>query len=127
MKKKFAFKKAKGKITGNNYIAAALFVILGFVIANLYTVELDAQTNAKKLEIWYKQNVPLGVAKGIHPGRVAWGHNPKIATWDGKTGFWWEEQFNNQEETDRLLTQTLITLTGIQKKRVMGCLIPLFQ
>jgi hypothetical protein len=116
MKTIFAFKKAKSKLLEAKYLAAALFVILGIVVANLYTVELDAQTSTKKLEIWYKPNIPLGVAKGMHPGRVAWGHNPKIASWDGRTGFWWEDRFNNQAETDRLLAQTLCTLTGIQKE-----------
>jgi hypothetical protein len=45
-------------------------------------VESDAQTSSKKLEIWYKPNAPLGIARGIHPGRVAWSHNIKIASWD---------------------------------------------
>ena len=36
-------------------------------------------------------NTPMGVGKGIHPGRVAWAHEPKAATWDGKTGNWWED------------------------------------
>jgi hypothetical protein len=113
----FAFKKANHKFFEANYIAAILFVILGIVVANLHTVVSDAQTNAKTLKIWYKPNEPLGTAKGIHPGRVAWVHNPQIASWDGKTGFWWEDRFNNQSETDKLLSQTLTSLTGIQKEK----------
>jgi hypothetical protein len=91
-----------------------LFVLLGIIAANFYPTEITAQTNAKKLEIWYKPNIPLGVARGIFPGRVAWGHNPNIATWDGKTGYWWEDQYNNQTETEKLLSQTLFSLTGIE-------------
>lgn len=112
-----AFKKAKNKLFEAKYIAAALFVILGVSVATLHTVESDARTSTNSLEIWYKPNVPLGIARGINPGRVAWGHNPKIASWDGKTGFWWEDRFNNQTETDKLLTQTLFSLTGIQKEK----------
>ncbi len=113
----FAFKKAKDKLLDAKYIVATLLVILGIVAAGLQTVDSNAQTTAKKLEIWYKPNEPLGVARGIHPGRVAWGHNPNIAAWDGKTGFWWEDRFNNQAETDKLLTQTLLSLTGTQKEK----------
>src|SRR5579885_3031030 len=36
-------------------------------------------------------NSPIGVGQGIHPGRVAWVHEPKAATWDGKTGNWWDD------------------------------------
>ena len=112
-----AFKKAKHKLLETKYIAAVLFVIIGIFVANLYIIKSDAQTSTRKLEIWYKPNIPLGVAKGIYPGRVAWGHNPKIASWDGKTGFWWEDRFNDQAETDKLFSQTLSSLTGIQKEK----------
>jgi hypothetical protein len=113
----FALSRAKHKLSDAKYIAAGLLAILGIIVAILPTVESDAQQSRKHLDIWYKPNEPLGVAKGIHPGRVAWGHNPRIASWDGKTGFWWEDRFNNQEETDKLLSQTLISLTGAKKER----------
>ncbi len=91
--------------------------MLGFVFAGPCANASHAQTSEKKLEIWYKPNQPLGVARGIHPGRVSWGHNPKISSWDGKTGFWWDDQWNSQTETDKLLTRTLFSLTGIQKEK----------
>ena len=108
----FAFKNAKKKLFEAKYIAAALFVILGIFAINFYTASLDAKTSTNQFEIWYKPNIPLGVAKGIFPGRVAWGHNPKIASWDGKTGFWWEDKYNNQAETDKLFNTTLFSLTN---------------
>ncbi len=111
-----AFKRANGKLREAKYAAAILFVVLGLILAN-HSIESDARTNANSLEIWYKPNVPLGIARGIHPGRVAWGHNPHIASWDGKTGSWWEDQFNNQTETDKLLAQTLLRLTGMQDEK----------
>lgn len=107
----FAFRKAKNKLFESRYIIAFLFIILGVFIANLYTSDSGAISSPEKLEIWYKPNVPLGIAKGLVPGRVIWGHNPQIASWDGKTGFWWEDRFNNQAETDKLLSQTLFGLT----------------
>ncbi len=113
----FVFKKAKNKLSEAKYIAAALLVILGVFIANLYSTRSDAKPRSGDLEIWYKPNIPLGIARGIYPGRVAWSHNPRIALWDGKTGFWWEDRFNNQAETDKLLAQTLFSLTGMQKEK----------
>jgi len=113
----FAFKKAKKKLVEAKYVAATLFIVLAIASSAIYTIHSDAKTSANNLEIWYKPNVPLGIARGMHPGRVAWGHNPQIASWDGQTGFWWEDKFNNQEETDKLLSQTLFSLTGIQKEK----------
>ena len=112
-----AFKKARNKLFEAKYIAAAFFAALGIFAANLYVVDSNAKTSPDKLEIWYKPNVPLGVAKGLFPGRVVWGHNSKIASWDGKTGFWWEDRFNNQMQTDKLLSQTLFSLTNIENEK----------
>jgi hypothetical protein len=113
----FAFKKAKYKFFEARYIAAGLFVILGIAFASLYSINSEAKPASGGLDIWYKPNVPLGVAKGMFPGRVVWGHNPKIASWDGKTGFWWEDKYNNQSETDKLFSQTLFSLTNIKNEK----------
>ena len=115
----FAFKKAKNKLFETKYIAAALFAVVGIIFVNLYFPESNAKTATNHLEIWYKPNTPLGVAKGFFPGRVAWGHNPKIASWDGKTGFWWDDKHNDQKETDKLLKETLFALTNKQTERAV--------
>ena len=112
-----AFRKARHKLFEAKYIAALLFLVLGISCSYLFFSHSATDTKAAGLDIWYKPNVPLGVARGIHPGRVAWGHNSQIASWDGKTGFWWEDRFNDQEETDRLFSQTLISLTGIENDK----------
>ena len=98
----FAFKKVKRKLFEAKYLAASVFLILGIAAATVFVTKSAGEAKAGNPGIWYKPNQPLGVAKGIFPGRVAWGHNSKIASWDGKTGFWWEDRFNNQAETDKL-------------------------
>ena len=113
----FAFKKAKHKLFEAKYLAATLFLILGIVAAGIFSAQSPKEARADNLEIWYKPNIPLGVAKGMNPGRVVWGHNPKIASWDGKTGFWWEDQYNNKPETDQLLAQTLFGLTNTKNEK----------
>jgi hypothetical protein len=115
----FAFKKAKKKLMEARYITAALLLILGVAGTTLLTNHSDAEANANPLpfEIWYKPNVPVGVAKGDFPGRVAWGHNPRIASWDGETGFWWADESNDQKETDQLLSQTLFSLTNTKTEQ----------
>ncbi|MEI7828855.1 MAG: DUF362 domain-containing protein [Prolixibacteraceae bacterium] len=114
-----AFKKAGQKWMENKFYAAALFVFIGIValFASVFKSSFEVNASSKSLEIWYKPNIPLGVAQGIYPGRVAWGHNPNIASWDGKAGMWWEDRFNNQKETDKLLSQTLFGLTNVKKEK----------
>lgn len=57
-------------------------------------------------------NVPLGVGKGIHPGRVAWIHDPGVAQWDGRTGLWVEDRWNNQAKADDMVREAVIQLSG---------------
>lgn len=113
-----AFKKARRKLFETKYVAAGLFLIFGIAAILLFSLESARETRAanKELEIWYKPNIPKGTAKGINPGRVAWGHNPNIASWDGETGFWWEDRYNNQDETNKLLAQTLFSLTNVKNE-----------
>jgi len=113
----FAFKKAKNKFFQTRYLAAIAFLLLGISATYVFMTQSATDTKAASLDIWYKPNLPLGVAKGEFPGRVAWGHNSAIASWDGTTGFWWEDRFNNQPETDKLFTETLTTLTGLKNEK----------
>ncbi len=57
-------------------------------------------------------NRPIGVGKGPHPGRVAWIHDPGVATWDGQTGMWWEERWNDQGKARDMVREGLRQLTG---------------
>jgi hypothetical protein len=54
---------------------------------------------------------PVGTGKGIYPGRVAWVHNPKAATWNG-TGDWWDAKYNSQSEYDKSFTAGVMNLSG---------------
>ncbi len=54
----------------------------------------------------------LGVGRGIFPGRVVWAHNPQASAWDGKTDFWWDEKFTDQNLVNEMLSHSLQQLTG---------------
>lgn len=68
--------------------------------------------NPKSPKLFVGPNQPLGVGKGIFPGRVAWIHNPGVATWDGRTGLWMEDQWNDQQKADAMVREAVIQLTG---------------
>jgi hypothetical protein len=54
---------------------------------------------------------PIGVARGIAPGRVTWAHDPTAVTWDG-TGSWWADANNNQAAIDRMVSSSIRGLTN---------------
>jgi len=56
---------------------------------------------------------PVGVPRGVVPGRVTWAHDPAAVTWDG-TGSWWKDANNNQAVIDRMVSRSIRSLT-VQK------------
>ncbi len=54
---------------------------------------------------------PIGTPAGINPGRVAWVWDPN-ATPQNLTGYWWEQQNNNQTVLDTMFTQGVCKVTG---------------
>ena len=62
------------------------------------------------------RNAPVGEARGIHPGRVVWVHDPEAARWSGhvaqNSGHWWADTSTDQQRVDKMLSETLRGLTG---------------
>jgi len=54
---------------------------------------------------------PLGVPRGVFPGRVTWVHDPAAVTWDG-TGSWWADANNDQSVIDRMVSHSIRGLTN---------------
>jgi hypothetical protein len=58
-------------------------------------------------------NSPMGLAKGIFPGRVTWMRDTNATPWDGYTGYWWQDTTGiNQVAVDRMISMSLRGLTG---------------
>ena len=57
-------------------------------------------------------NTPMGVARGIHPGRVTWAYDSKAAAWDGRTGLYSDADNNSQTRVNDLMEGVIINLTN---------------
>ncbi len=57
-------------------------------------------------------NSPAGEAKGIYPGRVVWAYNPDATSWNGTSGYWWEDNNTNQLVVDSMLSDALRNISG---------------
>src|SRR3981189_1510039 len=54
---------------------------------------------------------PLGVPRGVVPGRVTWAHDSAAVKWDG-TGLWWTDANNDQSAIDRMVARSIRGLTN---------------
>jgi hypothetical protein len=85
-----------------------LFTITGAVFATNYINQSDPASVA-----WTPiPKEPMGVPTGSSPGRVVWEWNPN-ATQQNLTGYWWEEQNNNQSVIDQMVASGIEQLAGI--------------
>jgi hypothetical protein len=58
-------------------------------------------------------NLPIGVGKGLYPGRVVWAHDPKATSWPGPgQGHWWESNHTNQSAVDGMISEAIQGLGG---------------
>jgi len=57
-------------------------------------------------------NAPIGVGRGVHPGRVVWVHDPAATTWDGVTGHWWDAANTDSARVDAMLSDAIRWLTS---------------
>lgn len=56
---------------------------------------------------------PIGAAKGIHPGRVVWVHDPQATDWKGPgDGRWYEANHTNQDRVDKMMSHATRGLTA---------------
>lgn len=107
-----AYRKAQRLAGQAHYVIAGLFAAVA-VAAIWWSINLTADTGAHAAFVPIDPpNSPMGVGKGIYPGRVVWVHDPQATNWDGKTGAWWEAQNLDQQVVDSMLSRSLRTLTA---------------
>lgn len=85
--------------------------------ALLAAAGMSAQA-AEQQESGFKKHEPLGVGKGIHPGRVVWAHDPAAVNWDG-SGYWWELDHFDEARIRTLFEKMLRALVGDDDSKPM--------
>lgn len=60
-------------------------------------------------------NQPMGIAKGIFPGRVVWVHDPNATDWAGAgDGYSWQPENTPQKYVDAMVSKAIRELSGCQ-------------
>jgi hypothetical protein len=108
-----AYRSARKHFSASSYLVGSLLVGASLLLILVSISEKPGKVYAGMISsAGISPNSPVGVARGIFPGRVVWSHDPKVANWDGQTGFWWEDACNSQVEADKLMSRSLLLLTG---------------
>lgn len=72
---------------------------------------VSATASAAPYDGYFAEHEPLGVGKGLHPGRVSWAYGPGCVSWDG-SGYWWELSHFDEAVVRALVDAALVALAG---------------
>ena len=105
-----AYRRTRQNILQSKYLLAGTFLAATLLFFVLFAAQnkLPSFANEKVATA----NIPVGMGRGIFPGRVVWTFDPEVAKFDGKTGNWWDEANTLQAETDKMLKESLLALTA---------------
>ena len=107
-----AYRKAKQFARQSRYVVAAICIAVS-VMAVWWSLSVTGEKPANAAFTPSEPpNSPMGVGKGIHPGRVAWVRDPAATKWDGSTGSWWDDDNTDQDVVDYIVSKSIQTLTG---------------
>ena len=114
-----AFRQARGKFRQARYVTGALALVVALLGVGwaLATVPQGAQAGQIPERVEYTPhsvNQPIGVAKGLAPGRVAWAYEPAVTVWNGSTTTSGQRWYNlvSQPKADNLMEWALTGYAG---------------
>ncbi len=106
-----ALRKAKRYRTQARFVLCAVFIA-----GSVGCVWLALSSTEEKVTLAAEQtsNAPLGVAQGVHPGRVVWIHDPNATDWDGYSSpeHWYDGNHTDQAVVDRMISRAIRGLAG---------------
>jgi hypothetical protein len=124
-----AIKQFRSYLYQSRYFLAFVFLIAaGFLLitSNIHLPFTASAETAMAMDNHIIPNNPIGVAKGIFPGRVVWMWNPNATNEncdntsndngviDEGDNAWFMEINNNQQVIDSMMSKSLFALTGEQ-------------
>jgi len=103
-----AYRKARRLFRQSRYVVAGLCVAAA-VMAVWWSASMTGDNPARAASFTPSDpaNSPMGVPKGIHPARVFWVHDPNATSWNGSTGYWWDDSNTDQEVVDSMISKAI--------------------
>jgi hypothetical protein len=108
---RMAWRRAKDMAKRDRWVAAAAcgsvaLVALGMMLQEWPGLLVRAEPSPV--------HGPLGVGKGIHPGRVVWVHAPEATDWSGYTSAtpWWLSEHTDLSVAEEMTSEAVRSLAG---------------
>ena len=105
-----AFRTARGFFRKACYGLAVFFAVVAAIAAMVHLHTTSPQVLAAAT---VTPNVPVGIARGIYPGRVVWARDPNATPFPGGTSVhWWQPTQTDQTKVDYMVSNALHGLTN---------------
>jgi gluconolactonase len=105
-----AFRKA-GRLLRQSRLPLALACITAAVVFGVVAIRNMPESELAAAQA--QGHSPIGQARGIHPGRVVWVHEPEATDWAGPSnGHLWQDEHTSQAACDQMVSKTVRSLTG---------------
>ncbi len=106
-----AYRHARRLSRQHRYSLAAVCLAAGLVCAAVVSRPFQPAASAST---GATPNAPIGIPRGINPGRVVWGYAPGACLWSGNQDgtHWWDPAMTDQAKVDAMLSSGLRILTG---------------
>ena len=100
------FKHAKKQIHRTRYLIGGALLILSVAVVWFTLASSSGKTAVADNTI---PNAPIGIARGIYPGRVVWVHDPNATDWDGYQSDepWWGSSHTNLKAVENMMSKSI--------------------
>lgn len=109
------FKGAQHFLRNRRFVFFSLVIVFGVTLSLIFYVNSGENTFAADTGTFTPSdaaNTPMGTARGIMPGRVAWAYDLAACNWDGTSEYWWSAQFNDQTKITFLLDKVVCSVAN---------------
>ncbi len=106
-----AYRKAKCLIRQSRYLMGGACAVVA-VMAIWWSLGITGKGALADFTPPEGANNPIGIAQGIHPGRVVWVHEPNATSWDGSSYYWWDNTNTDQTVVDSMTSEAIQALTA---------------
>jgi len=107
-----AFRKAQNYLTKTRYVMAAVFIFISFI--SIWLIMSNTEEELVFAQQPLAIEVPIGVAKGVKPGRVVWIQEPNATDWTynnrNQSEHWYEHNHTNQAVVNSMMSTAIRSL-----------------
>lgn len=110
-----AFRNAKKFTYQHRYALAAICIVIGLTCSALVIKMNETAAKAEDTGTFTPSdgpNQPIGTARGIKPGRVAWDYDLSACNWNGSSSYWFSAANNDQTKITALMNKVICSVAN---------------